>query len=241
MRRAKKGDPDSGIRVALPSGLAALLPMLRRGAVTTDEFLRRTRGDFERMAADLRRRFGGARGRRAWPSDVGDEDVANRMRMLAVEGVAKWDPTRGVSLTEFVVYRCRSKVLRWTNQRRGARKAGDDSRSAVLVSDAFPSERDEQDFERVSRLLAERDREWGCVLTEQQRRVEAGELLGLLKSRGLLAVDVSVEGAVEAFEASKGLRELARRVLLAVPMGAGDRSRIAGRVKPVEVESWSRS
>ena len=46
-------------------------------------------------------------------------------------------------------------------------------------------------------------------------------------------------GAVEAFEESKALREMARLALFTRPVGGAERRELAGRFVPAETVRWS--
>lgn len=194
--------------------MGGLLPLLRRGAVSTDDFLRATRGDFKRMALGLLGEYRRRGPRFALPTDVAEEDVANRMRLIALRCVGKWDPTRGTTLECYVTFTTYSKARRWIDERRGAKreKAGSQpSCFPLLLADLFaPGEEDERDVERVSNFVGALDE---GPRPGQHEAAEAAALLARLRDAGFDLGDGTVEGAVEVFEASKRLRLLARQVI----------------------------
>lgn len=210
-RRAVAGGADPARR----PDIHALLPRVRRGEVSADDFFRLTREDFERVAHDVMRRF---RGRRALPADVEQCDVANRLRFEALSAIAFWDPTREgpvATLGKFCMYRARSRAQKWLNQRRGAAKAQSGqqpSRAPLLLFDIVgDGGGDDADHERVARFVQARlAREAGGH--EQHDAYEAGELLARLRAAGVEAGG-TVDDALAAFAASPALRRAARAAL----------------------------
>ncbi len=100
------------------SDLVAQLRQLKDGRITFDEFYRRTRADWRRMAAKLHR---------AWslPVAVSVEDVAQEMLAHAYSAVGKWDPNRGNPLHVHVVWSAHAETKKWLHtQRKSLRRSG---------------------------------------------------------------------------------------------------------------------
>ena len=178
--------------------------------MTTEDFLRRTKGDFERLAAGLLNDY--RRRGHALPADVGVEDVANRMRVEALRAVGKWQPTRGVALASFVIFAARSKPRKWINQRRGCVKDSQPTRAPMLLADLFEPDADE---ERVSAFAERKTRAagGGWQPVGQEEAHVAAEMLRRLRELGVEAD--TVDGAVDALRASRALREVAARAFQA--------------------------
>lgn len=178
--------------------------------MTTDDFLRRTRGDFERLAAALLNEY--RRRGHELPADVGVEDVANRMRLAALRAVGGWQPTRGVALASYVLWVTRSKPRKWINQRRGCAKDSEPTRAPLLLADLFEADADE---ERVSAFAERKTRAAGCAWQPigQEEAHVAAEMLRRLRALGIEAD--TVDGAVDALRSSKALRDVAARAFQA--------------------------
>ncbi len=89
--------------------LAGNLMLLRDGAITFDEFERRTRPLWHYMSARLVRVQ--LRGFRVL--GVGEEDVRQEMLLAAWVFTGKWDPRYGVEIDRYVIFNANDKAKKW--------------------------------------------------------------------------------------------------------------------------------
>jgi hypothetical protein len=93
---------------------------LRDGIINFNEFVRRTRGEWERLAAKLYR---------AYPTPDGVEagDIFQEMTVSAWRAAVAWNPARGSDLTRYVTWTAYSEARRWVNKQRNAYRRSDHS------------------------------------------------------------------------------------------------------------------
>lgn len=120
-----------------PRGAEDLLPLVRSGRITADEYYRRTLADYERLALAMLR---------GWdlPASTAAEDVAQLLRMHVLLAMPSWDPERGATLGKFALFRAHSRVAtdlhRERQAARGARRGEQPSRYPLLLVDAVEAE-----------------------------------------------------------------------------------------------------
>lgn len=129
------------------------LHALRSGDMSWEQFYHQHRGDLERLATNLRGRWG-----RQCAGSHGTEDVAQDLLVGVWQVLGKWDPDRGPTLERYVVWHACQRAKDGLHRARGSSLHGsrdrNPSRAAVpvsaLVSDeASGSNRSHSAAERV--------------------------------------------------------------------------------------------
>lgn len=103
------------------------------GEWSIDRFLRATASQWEALARYLHRRW-------SCPEGVTAEDVAQELRVAAWVAILRWDPTRGVTATKFVLWQASTAAKKWIHKQRAALRRSDrsPSRHAVAVATMSP-------------------------------------------------------------------------------------------------------
>lgn len=87
-----------------------------------DEFARRTRRTWQSMALKLLQRW-------QCPTDVGVEDLVQEMLLAVWIMLPKYDPSRGKTLSQFVIWNSVNRAKKFVHRQRGAKRRDDKSLS----------------------------------------------------------------------------------------------------------------
>jgi DNA-directed RNA polymerase specialized sigma24 family protein len=103
---------------SMATRMAAALRALRAGEITFAQFEQRTREDWNKLAGKMYRRW-------KLPPGVGEEDVRQEMLLRAWRAAVDFDPERGKSIEDFVVWRaCNGSAKHLHSQRNSLRRSG---------------------------------------------------------------------------------------------------------------------
>jgi DNA-directed RNA polymerase specialized sigma24 family protein len=124
------------------------LRALYEGAMTFEEFERATREDWRRMARHLASHWP----RPAWHSD---EDVVQDLLVGVWEHLWDYDPSRGPSISEFVLYNACCDATVEIHRARGASLGGNRGRNATRIPRPFSAFGRSDDKDALAAVLAE--------------------------------------------------------------------------------------
>jgi DNA-directed RNA polymerase specialized sigma24 family protein len=157
------------------------LEALRAGRLTFDGFVRATRLEWFRLAAYLLRRWSA-------PADVGLEDLVQEMLLGAWDVVGRFDPRRGKSVQQFVVWNAVTRAKKWLHKQRCAYKLDDRSPSRHALCMAALDEDAGRRLEPVAVELpadaVDRTRALAEAVGRLESDVDRALLLCLVDARG---------------------------------------------------------
>ncbi len=183
------------------------LALYERGEITFGEFERRTREAWMRLASGLLRHWKAG-------CDVSVEDLYQELLVAAWRFVPKFDPARGVSLRDFVVYNACDKAKKWLHKRRNAYRRDDKAAGRFELVFSGMSLQSQDRHEEIEDVLLNRI------------PIDPGQEHGLEKRAALASIDWddlaflhyqragSIEGAVLSIQSSPVARYALRAVTI---------------------------
>lgn len=148
---------------------------LAAGRLGRDEFVRRTRADYDSLARRLE-------GFWPLPRSVEHADIVQELLAATFHHARRWDPTQA-PIGRFLVFNAMADTKKWLNAQRGARTGKDPSSFELLFDDVFA--REEGDAIDPGELVPTMPRQDAVPLI---RQVVAGVDAGDGESECLLAL-----------------------------------------------------
>lgn len=190
------------------SSLQAELERYQRGEITFDTLAHRTQKTWVALATQLLSRW-------KCTAAVSIEDVQQQLLLAAWRCIPNFDPSRGKSLHQYVIYNAYDKAKKWVHKQRNAYRRDDKAPSRVPVPLSALGLEEHAEERLLSTIATVPDQEQEIIQREleAERRLRLHQAIAFYKYDDLAFMHYQKAGSVEAAAENIQASDLARFVL----------------------------